>query len=552
MAVQKTHITVFLFLLLFYTVTSLFQYTPYHFLRGDSSFYAQIDRSLVEHFTLRQEKVQPRSWYTRDMGWNHNYPDSWSDISVGTHGEWYPKHPFLMPVVAIPFFLAFGTLGLLLFSILTASLGMYFAWRASEKLFGERPALIALALFIPFQVMVYNTYGFRNDIFFATLVSASVFYALDEQPVFSGLLAGFALFAKVTNILILLPVLAPILLIQGRRPILRFIAASSVPVFLLALANTIMYGAPWVFSYQRVLVMHNGHTEVVRHSSDFHFPFWAGVKRLFMDRRQGILYIAPATILGFLGLPALFRRRKWLALGIFTAFLAFFLFHAKYIYLWGRFFLPWYEIAMIPATGLVLGLDHGFACLNLTGRRLVWLLGLFFALLAVSCIIRWAWLSTCPADIYGDVESLQVSLNDIPCDYFNMGDEKWECSHFDHGSRYFTGRALGSECAFSGRDNRFIVIPADPLRKRIVKWAPFADIAGKFRVVYGRERGSFEQPLKISVLADARPLVTLDLGHAGVLKSGNLTIPKGTHTLTFIVNPSKRPVRACINVIRVE
>lgn len=546
---QKTHITVFFFLLLFYTVTSLFQYVPYHFLRGDSSFYAQIDRSLVEHLTLRQEKVQPRSWYTRNMGWNYNYPDSWSDISLGSNGRWYPKHPFLMPLVAVPFFIAFGTLGLLLFSILVASLGMYFAFLASERLFGNRAALITLAVFIPFQIMVYNTYGFRNDIFYATLVSASLFYAIDERPAISGIMAGFALFAKVTNILILLPVLLPILILQGRRSILRFIAAASGPVFLLALANTVMYGAPWILSYQRVLVMHNGHTEVVQHSADFRFPFWAGIKRLIMNRSQGILYIAPASTIGVLGLFFLFRKARWLALGIFIAFLAFFLFHAKYIYLWGRFFLPWYEVSMVPAAAFVLAVDHGLDHVKIRGKRLAWAWGGLFVLLAFLGLVRWAWQSSFPADMYREVESLSVFLGDIPCDYFNMGDEKWECSHFDHGNRYFTGRALGNQCEFPGTGNRFIVIPTDHARVRKVRWVLSEAPGRKFRVIYGRERGSANQSVKLNILVDGSPLVGLVLGRSGILKKDQLVLPKNAKSLTITVQPSKRPIRACINIV---
>lgn len=547
MGTERTHITVFLFLLMFYTVTSLLQYQPYHFLRGDSSFYAQIDRSLAKDFTLRQEKVQPRSWYTKNMGWNTNFPDSWSDISLGRNGEWYPKHPFLMSIVALPFFLVFGIPGLLIFSILIASIGMYFAYRSAQHLFDERSALIALAVFIPFRIMIYNTYGFRNDIFFATLVSASLFYALTKKSAVSGLLAGFALFAKITNILILLPVLTPILLIHGRRHLLRFFAAVSVPVFLLALANTLMYGAPWVFSYQRVLVMHNGHPQMVTHTSDFRFPFWQGLRRLIMDRGQGLLNIAPATILGLLGLPFLFRKAKWLTVGFVIAFVAFFLFHAKYIYLWGRFFLPWYEIAMIPAAGLVSGIDIGLKRLEPMGKRIVW--GGVFGLLLLTALGRWVWLSTRPADMYNDVEALTVSLDNIPCDYFNMGDEKWECSHFDRGNRYFTGRALGAQCDFKEKGNRFIVIPSDHIHKRIVTWTPAHTLTGKVSILYGRERGSGNKPIKLSVFADNRPFVTLDMGNSGVLKQAKLVLPGGIHSLTVTVPASSRRIRACVNIV---
>jgi len=48
------------------------------------------------------------------------------------------------------------------------------------------------------------------------------------------------------------------------------------------------------------------------------------------------------------------------------------------------------------------------------------------------------------------LEQAKVFLDDVPCDYFNPQNERWECSHHDRQGWNMTGRLLGDEVTVAG------------------------------------------------------------------------------------------------------
>ncbi|HAN31367.1 MAG TPA: hypothetical protein DCQ06_07200, partial [Myxococcales bacterium] len=110
----------------------LLDYESNTFLHGDGSFYATMNRSLLDG-TLQQRDYQPVSWYEDKLGWNHHMDPGWSNVSLGGDGKtWYPKHPTLMPIVATVFFVPLGYAGLLLFNLLALVIGLTGAYRLSS------------------------------------------------------------------------------------------------------------------------------------------------------------------------------------------------------------------------------------------------------------------------------------------------------------------------------------------------------------------------------------------------------------------------------------
>ena len=85
---------------------------PFHlptYLPGDCPFYRATALSL-----LREKDLDLHD----DMAWNVVRPQG--QVALGARGEWYPKHPILLPLAALPFYASLGDQGLLAFNVLTS------------------------------------------------------------------------------------------------------------------------------------------------------------------------------------------------------------------------------------------------------------------------------------------------------------------------------------------------------------------------------------------------------------------------------------------------
>jgi hypothetical protein len=81
-------------------------YRPLTYLYGDAPYYAAITASLVYDHDLELRNQTPGDLRLHNL-----------QLALGQHGEWYPKHPIFVSLLAIPFFVVFGYVGCLITNV---------------------------------------------------------------------------------------------------------------------------------------------------------------------------------------------------------------------------------------------------------------------------------------------------------------------------------------------------------------------------------------------------------------------------------------------------
>lgn len=562
-AESRVHALVLVAILAWMAAIGIARWQPNTFLFRDGSFYAQTNRAIATSGTLRQEPFQPSSWYDGSLPWYRNVDEAWSNLSVGTDGQWYPKHSYVMPILSTPFYLVFGPGGLLVFNLIVLALGLYAGYWLAARVVGAVPAAVATLALLATPLVPYLAYSYSHDVLCATLSVGGLALVVRGRPLAAGLLLGLALVAKVTNILVILPMLLA-LAPWDRRTWLRGVAGASVPLALYAAANTWMYGAPWRTSYHAILTVRDGVQQVVSYSSAFDLPLAQGLRRFFQRSGEGELWqMAAVPLIGFVGILPLAFRRPRVAAGLTLALLAFLVGFGKHRYGGARFFMPWLVLAPIPMAALADGaarLVRGLAGAWGLVRRSRW------GTVAIVVLIVGhlggfgaAWVlhagqSKPPASMTQDVEAIRVRVGDVPCDYLNLAHWKWECSGIDRGSDWYAGRALGTECGALGLPG-LRVPPGSSGKARSVEWRPDRAFQALRIVRMPDTSRDGKGSLKAEVRAGDR-LVASDEWPAGAADRRDERIegpfPARTPvTLTVDSRPGPNPA-LCIEIVGIE
>jgi hypothetical protein len=442
------------------------RYSPNRWLYADGSFYYNIVRGLVSHGSLDQGHIHPRTWFNGKLGWNYNLTDDWSNISVGYDGTtWYPKHGFLMPMLSVPFFLAFGPIGTLFFNVLCGAVTALLSAELGAR-YTRRPAasLVAIAM-TGMPSIVRQAYGFNNDVFYSALVVGTAIYVVDRAPWRGGLLGGISVLAKVTNVLFVVPfglyLAFDLPRTRDLRPMVRFAIGCSLGIGVYALANWMMFGAPWITAYQRVLIVHDGAQEIQSHFRLFSRDFDVGLAALWAQLKHNF----PAYLLAFAGCVAWAVRRKWADAMTFAVVLILpLLFFAKYSWYREEFLDPCFALCVAPLCALP-GLFLPPVPEPAISPR-TWKLGVgsIVGTLAAIALVRGAIALATPQNtLFALLPEADVFLGDIPCDYYNNQVDRWECSGFDRGQEWsFTGRTLDRLPSFNGSPRPMIDLNPNP------------------------------------------------------------------------------------------
>lgn len=435
------------------------RFEPHSYLRRDASFYATITRGLSEYGSLRAENVQPMSWYEGDHPGYRELDASWSNVSVGVNGEKYPKHSFVMSALAVPFYALLGTEGLLLFNLLGVVALLFGAYLLAERHVRGPPLLMALALMATGTTFVDHMYHFSADIFSAALCIWGLQLIRCRRALGAGFLLGLALWARPTLALLIVPMSMAL----GRQSLdrhgVRQLFLGGLPPLLMgAAANWVMFGAPWVTSYDRIWVVHNGIPAIESATSLFTLGIGEGLDRLFLSPKDGLLYTSPAVILAACGLVLFHKARPLVTSALLLAILAFVGVFATYRYSNPRFFFAWMALLVTPLA-LLLERSACWASQAFHGsrsqrrNRALWSLAAL--LIGLTTL---AWTQTNTATTLSDrLPQALVLRNDRPCDYFNMRHGRWECSKLERRTWEWVGRALGAtDCLFDGRKEDMI------------------------------------------------------------------------------------------------
>jgi hypothetical protein len=204
-----------------------------------------------------------------------------------------PKHSVLLPILSIPFFVAFGKAGFLIFNVIqTFALIVGIMVLAGKSLAARWLALVAY-LSTPFLAYTFN---YSPDVLGASLLAWSFVFAIDNKPIRCGFLAGLAVWAKIYLALLLLP-LVLVLMRPGWKSMLAAGLSALIALLPMLIINWHLFGSPFTTGYDRDARFTSDGFIVTEHYSRFKQPILTGLANLLFDRRIGLF---PTAILWFL------------------------------------------------------------------------------------------------------------------------------------------------------------------------------------------------------------------------------------------------------------
>ena len=313
-------------------------YAPNTWINRDGRFYVNVNTTIVEDFSLRQEGFA-NSWYTRYLGWNRNLPWDWSNVALGSGGEFLPKHPWLMPVLSTPLFFALGLLGTLVFNLLLFGLMAAGFYRFVREFAGPVSAALAACTFLLGTAVHLYIYDYNIDVLILSLFALALGALVARRGVAAGVLYGLCLVIKPTC-LMLLPFPLLFLWEQKDKQTLKWsLIGGAATLALAGGVNTWLFGRPWWSGYSRTLILSGGQQEIFSHAGAFGRPLAKGLKSVF----AGHFGLAGRHTLMLLALPGLVllacRRWRYAAGALLTLLISVLVF-AKFEYDGDRFHWP--------------------------------------------------------------------------------------------------------------------------------------------------------------------------------------------------------------------
>jgi len=312
-----------------------------NFLKGDCYYYRAVVVSLIEDGDLLLANN------ISDISYQLN-----QQLAVGKEGL-VPKHPILMPLFSIPFYLLLKDKGLLLFNVVDCMILMVLIFKLNRLFFDGYIAFAVTALYATGTLFFDYVYNYSPDVFSTVLVLGGLYFVLRRKFYTGAFLLGLSVWAKIPNALLAgigLSYVGFTIFFSGNgeqratqateNSLLKKVAimATVVAVFVLALipllyTNYRLFGSPFVTGYQRMAVVGRAPGEIlaISDTASFNQPLLKGVYLLLFDRYHGVIPTDPVVVLGFLGLFQLRRNGNQEKFYFLLAIcLAQFLFFSKY------------------------------------------------------------------------------------------------------------------------------------------------------------------------------------------------------------------------------
>jgi hypothetical protein len=319
------------------------------FLAGDGPYYRATLHSIV-----RDRDLDVRNQFEMV-----SYAPA-SNASLGAGGQWYPKHPVLMPVLSAPFFLAAGDRGLLAFNIAQLAALAATMWLLARRFTTALAASLATLVFMLGTMLRPAAYNWSPDVLTTLLTMGAVLSLVAHRMVLAGVLMALGIWAKVPNVLLVPIVAAYAFYTSTRRESMRFVVPLAIGLGLIGVWNWALFGSPIVTSYDRVIAGFVKGQAVLEpsHRTFFDTGLFQGVWTQIIDRRMGLLASAPPLLAGILGLRALYLRNVPMALLIAALMAAQILTFGPYR-LWNqsnfghRFLLTVIALGAVPFAALV-------------------------------------------------------------------------------------------------------------------------------------------------------------------------------------------------------
>jgi hypothetical protein len=317
---------------------------------GDEPHYVVIIKSLAEgHLYVEGVYRDPRpEWAT--------WPYSWHAVE-GPDGHFYSTHGIGLPLLAAPFYIIGGSLGLILFIPLVASLVNLSQYFACRRITGNDYVSFATVLVMGFATLVcaYSN-QFFPELLMALLLLISLNLVLkygltNSVQLAMGLLTGYGFLLKAgyAAIVVGLGLGLSIICIKRRRlNFVLFLVGAAVWFAAFCFYNTTAFGnllavplASGESAYPQIL------------SSNVIFA----ATGLIFDRYRGLLPYSPILLLSVLGVRPLAKERPEVFALATGAFLADYVGASLFTHWWAGWSLPArYLVSVLPLFSLPLSL----------------------------------------------------------------------------------------------------------------------------------------------------------------------------------------------------
>ena len=310
-------------------------FAPNTWINRDGRFYVNVNTTIVEDFSLRQEGFA-NSWYSASLGWNRNLPWDWSNVALGSGGELLPKHPWLMPVLSTPLFFALGLLGTLVFNLLLFGMMAAGFYRFTRDYAGPVSSALSACTFLFGTAVHLYMYDYNIDVLILALFALALGALAARLGAAAGVLYGLCLVIKPTC-LMLLPFLLLFLWERKDKQTLKWSLIGGGATLLVAgCVNLWLFGRPWWSGYSRTLILAGGEQKIFSHADAFGRPLSTGLKSVF----AGLAGRHTLMILALPGLVLLARRRWRYVAGALLTLLISVLVFSKFEYDGDRFHWP--------------------------------------------------------------------------------------------------------------------------------------------------------------------------------------------------------------------
>lgn len=320
-------------------------YTTSTWINRDGRFYVNMGTTLLERGSLEQPFAA--SWYNGTLGWNRDLDVGWSNLALGAHGEHYPKHTWLLPLLSLPLFFALGLLGTLVFNVLVYGAGAAFAYRFTRAYAGAAPSAMAVVALLYATSVREQMYDYQVDAVLLALGAAAMACAVESRGAWAGALLGVVVLMRPTALMLVPPLALVLAERRAWRPLGRALLTGAAMLAVGALVNTVMFGRPWLSGYNRILAVVGGVPQVVDNAASFATPLGAGLRRTWSGG-LGLRLRMPVMALAAPGLLWLLWKRPVYALSAIALGAGSLLVFSKYVFEGDRF--HWLAVAfLLPA-----------------------------------------------------------------------------------------------------------------------------------------------------------------------------------------------------------
>jgi hypothetical protein len=376
-AYRRGHCVLMLLICLFlvYGAHVVHKYKPFTYAYADPGWMVSTVMSIVEDRDL-DLRNQLR-----------NDPNQAADqTSQGKGGQWYPLHEFLMPVLTVPFYLAFGIDGCLVFNVLISIALMMLLFDLCAR-HVDYPSAFAATVLTAFPTLFLEyTYSYSLDVFSAFMLILAYWCAVNKKFFIAGFVWGLAIFSRFSDVVTLIG-LIPFLFLErdmgkrvssissciGRvRPLLLSLAGALPVACCILLSNWLMFGSAFVTSYDRWQHFVDGTAIVSTQRSAFSGAIIDRLPTVLTDPKTGLLIGGPLILVAAaFGTRPFWRKARnemIMAVLVSAALLVLFCMYRNAVpgALGNRYLMPVVALSAIP---LAFAIQNCFANAGSAGDR---------------------------------------------------------------------------------------------------------------------------------------------------------------------------------------